>query len=49
MNIKTKAVRISSELYFQIKELAIIEGREIRFLVNKAIENFLKAKKVYRE
>ena len=40
----TKAVRISSVQYNRIKRLAIIEGREIKYFIDRAVENYLKIK-----
>jgi predicted transcriptional regulator len=42
-----KSVKISSELYFLLKELAILEHRKIGYLMNKAVENYLKLKKKF--
>jgi len=39
---KDLAVKINPELYFQIKEMAIVEGKKINFLINRALSNYLK-------
>ena len=41
----TKSVKIASELYKNIQEISEIEGCKIKFLIDKAIRNFLIAKK----
>ena len=47
--IKELAVKINPELYFALKELSITEGTKIKFLLNKAVKNYLIAKKIYKE
>jgi len=41
-----KSVKVSSVLYNKLVELANKEGRKIKFVLDKAIENYLKVKKV---
>lgn len=38
----TKAVRISSRLYEGLRTLSKEQGREIKYLINRAVENYLK-------
>lgn len=45
-NEKTNSVRIASDLYKKIVLLSEKEGKKIKFFINKAIKNFLIAKKV---
>lgn len=41
-----KSIKVDPKLYLHIKELAKNEGREIKTLIDKAVENYLRAKKV---
>ena len=45
---KELAVKINPELYFSLRELSIIEGTKIKFLLDKAVKNYLKAKKILK-
>mgnify|MGYP001565765511 FL=1 len=42
----TKSIKISSELYRKLKQLAKDENRFIGSLLDKAVENYLRAKKI---
>ena len=42
----TQSIRISSELYKKIVSLSKRDGCKINFLIDKAIKNYLIAKKV---
>lgn len=44
-----KSVKIASDLYNKLKALAYKENRFIGTLLNKAVENYLKSKKVLKE
>lgn len=46
---RTVSVKLSEDLYIQIKELANSENRFITALMDKAVANYLKAKKVAPE
>jgi len=43
-----KVVEVEPELYFVIKEYSILTGLKIKFLINKAVKNFCKAKKLIK-
>lgn len=40
-----RPIKISTEKYFLLRELSILEGRNMKFLADKALENYFKAKK----
>ena len=44
-----KEIKINPQLYFILKELSIREGTKIKWLLDKAIRNYLKAKKILKE
>jgi predicted DNA-binding protein len=49
MENKTLSVKISSEKYNKLKMLANKEGKFISWVLDKAIENYLRAKKVLKD
>ena len=44
-----KTVKISSENHFRLKELSAVTGQKLCFMINKAIDNFLKTQKKTKE
>ena len=46
--IKELAVKINPELYFSLRDLSIMEGTKIKYLLDKAIRNYLKARKILK-
>jgi len=44
-----KSIKINPELYFILRELSITEGKKVKFLLDKAVRNYLRAKKVLKE
>ena len=44
--IKELAVKVNPSLYFALKELSIKEGTKIKWLLDKAIKNYLQARKI---
>jgi len=47
--IKELAVKINPELYFTLRELSITEGTKIKWLLDKAVRNYLRARKFLKE
>lgn len=41
-----KSIKVSSELYEKLKQVAKKENRFIGYLLDKAVENYLRSKKV---
>ncbi len=40
------AVKINPDLYAKLRDLSIQEGKKIKYLLDKSVENYLRAKKV---
>lgn len=43
-----KSIKISIKNYEALQRLSLNEGRSFKFLIDKAVENYLKSKKVLK-
>lgn len=47
--IEGLAVKIDSDLYIELRGLSIRKGTKIKWLLDKAVKNYLKARKILKE
>ena len=47
--IKELAVKINPELYFKLKELSVLEGTKIKYLIDKAVRSYLRRRNLLKE
>ena len=49
MKIKAVAIKISADRYDKIREISIVERRTMKSVLDRAIDNYLKSKKIKEE
>ena len=45
----SRVIRIAPDLYSCLKELSIKEGKPIKFMIDREIRNYLKARRILKE